>query len=139
MPFIFATLSAEAEIRNWAYEFINDQDASMIGCWAITEPAHGTDWIIGTSSEGSTPRLAPGVTAVKKGDEYILNGWKSAWVSNGTIATHAVLHVGLDPSMAFIVQVSPFVPLIFRGFPVAPPWTNWVSELSIRGRLSLMR
>ena len=98
MPFAFAILSPHAEIRNWAAEYIRDKKAEMIGCWAITEPDHGTDWVMGTCSEGCDPRTAPGLIAVKRGDEYILNGWKSAWVSNGTIATHAVLHVGLDLS-----------------------------------------
>ncbi|MCP4681410.1 MAG: acyl-CoA dehydrogenase, partial [Desulfobacterales bacterium] len=98
-PFAFAIMSPHAEIRNWAREFVEDKDANMIGCWAITEPDHGTDWILGTSKAGSDPRMAPGVRAVKKGDEYILNGWKAAWVSNGTIASHATLHVSLDPSM----------------------------------------
>lgn len=99
MPFAFAILSDDREVRNWAREYVEDTSGKMIGCWAITEPDHGTDWVMGTSREGCNPKLAPGLTAVKKGDEYILNGWKSAWVSNGTIATHAVLHVGLDSSM----------------------------------------
>ncbi|MFP4476794.1 MAG: acyl-CoA dehydrogenase family protein [Desulfatibacillaceae bacterium] len=98
MPFAFAIISPHREIRNWARDYVNDKSASMIGCWAITEPDHGTDWVMGTCSDGCKPETAPGLTAVKKGDEYILNGWKSAWVSNGTIATHAVLHLGLDPS-----------------------------------------
>jgi alkylation response protein AidB-like acyl-CoA dehydrogenase len=44
------------------------------------------------------PETGPSVKAIKKGDEYVLNGQKSAWVSDGTIATHAALHVSLDPS-----------------------------------------
>ncbi len=99
MPFSFAMMSSHAEIRNWARDYAEDTRGEMIGCWAITEPDHGTDWIMGVSKAGSDPRLAPGLTAVKKGSEYIVNGWKAAWVSNGTIATHAVLHVGLDDSL----------------------------------------
>jgi len=30
------------------------------------------------------------------GDEWVINGAKSAWVSNGTIATHALLHASID-------------------------------------------
>jgi len=44
------------------------------------------------------PAISPQIKGVLEGDEYIINGQKAAWVSNGTIATHAVLHVGLDPS-----------------------------------------
>ena len=98
MPFAFAILSADKKIRGWAREYIEDKSCEMVGCWAITEPQRGSDWVMGTTKKGCDPRTAPGLTAVKKGDEYILNGWKSAWVSNGTIATHAVLHVGLDES-----------------------------------------
>ncbi|MEW5735426.1 MAG: acyl-CoA dehydrogenase family protein [Thermodesulfobacteriota bacterium] len=98
MPFAFSVLSKDKGVRGWAQDYVNDTKASMIGCWAITEPDHGTDWVMGTSREGCNPKLAPGLTGVKKGDEYIINGWKSAWVSNGTIATHALLHLGLDSS-----------------------------------------
>lgn len=122
MPFVFAIMSPEAEVRNWAREYVEDTEAKMVGCWAITEPEHGTDWIMGVSEAGSDPRLAPELTAVKKGDEYILNGQKAAWVSNGTIATHAVLHVGLDPSMGIHgsgIALCPLdLPGISRGAPL---------------------
>jgi alkylation response protein AidB-like acyl-CoA dehydrogenase len=98
MPFAFAVISADRGVRNWAREYVEDRDANMVGCWAITEPDHGTDWVMGITREGKDPRTAPSLKAVKKGDEYILNGRKAAWVSNGTIATHAVLHVGFDAS-----------------------------------------
>jgi len=98
MPFAFAMISEDPKVRDWARQYANDKEANLVGCWAITEPDHGTDWIMGVTSEGSNPKTAPSFTAEKKGDEYILNGVKSAWVSNGTIATHAVLHVGLDQS-----------------------------------------
>ncbi|HUT54910.1 MAG TPA: acyl-CoA dehydrogenase family protein [bacterium] len=98
MPFAFAVIAPDARVRNWAREYAEDLEANMVGCWAITEPDHGTDWVMGITREGTNPKTAPSLKAVKKGDEYILNGRKSAWVSNGTIATHAVLHVGLDQS-----------------------------------------
>jgi len=98
MPFAFAILSEAAEVRDWARQYCDDKEGDMVGCWAITEPDHGTDWVMATTQEGKDPRTAPNLKAVKKGKEYVLNGWKAAWVSNGTIATHAVLHVGLDQS-----------------------------------------
>lgn len=96
MPFAAAMISVDAGVRDWARQFAEDKNADMIGCWAITEPDHGTDWIMGVSTEGANPKLTPSTKAVKKGDEYIINGTKAAWVSNGTIATHAVLHISLD-------------------------------------------
>jgi alkylation response protein AidB-like acyl-CoA dehydrogenase len=98
MPYVFATMSPEAEVRNWAHEFAEDKEANFIGCWALTEPDHGTDWVMGIGKTGGDPRRNLSVRGVKKGDEYIINGQKAAWVSNGTIASHAVLHIGLDES-----------------------------------------
>ncbi|MBU0996327.1 MAG: acyl-CoA/acyl-ACP dehydrogenase [Proteobacteria bacterium] len=121
MPFIFALMSPEAKIRDWARAYAADKNASMIGCWAITEPAHGTDWILGVSKAGGDPRLAPSLTAVKKGDEYILNGWKSAWVSNGTIATHALLHVGIEQSMGIHGSGIALCPLDLPGISKGAP------------------
>ena len=64
---------------------------------------------------GDDPRCGPSVTGVLKGDEYIINGQKSAWVSNGTIATHAVLHVGLDPFRGMMGQGLALLPLDLPG------------------------
>jgi alkylation response protein AidB-like acyl-CoA dehydrogenase len=98
MPFFMASILPDPELQELTRAYCEDTEASMIGCWAITEPDHGSDWILSGSPIGADPKLAPNVKAVLKGDEYIINGMKAAWVSNGTIATHAVLHVGLDPS-----------------------------------------
>ena len=65
--------------------------------------------------------------AVLKGDEYIVNGEKSSWVSNGTIATHAILHVSIDPSRGMQGQGLATFPWIFRGFLGASPSTRWAS------------
>lgn len=121
MPFVFAAFSPHAEIRDWARAYAADRNASMIGCWAITEPAHGTDWILGVSKAGNDPRTAPSLIAVKKGDEYILNGAKSAWVSNGTIATHAVLHVGIEQSMGVHGSGVALCPLDLQGITRGAP------------------
>lgn len=97
-PFYLASLSEEPELQELARAYCEDTKAEMVGCWAITEPAHGSDWVFGTNPNFDDPRCAPDVRAELKGDEYIINGQKSAWVSNGTIATHAALHVCLDPA-----------------------------------------
>lgn len=96
-PFAYAAMSDDPELQAWAKAYVEDKNAEMIGCWAITEPDHGSDWIMAGESTSNNPRMAPGVRAIKQGDEYILTGQKSSWVSNGTIATHAALHVSLEP------------------------------------------
>ena len=96
IPFVLAALSPDPEVQGWARDYCEDTEAKFIGCWAITEPDHGSDWLLAGTEETRHPKIIPNVRAVLKGEEYIINGQKSAWVSNGTIATHASLHVSLD-------------------------------------------
>jgi len=121
-PFAYAAMSQDPEIRGWAEDYVNDTSGEIIGCWAITEPDHGSDWVNAGEAALAKPQFAPQVRAVKKGKEYILNGQKSAWVSNGTLATHASLHVSLDPSMGMqgtSVCILPLdLPGISRGKPL---------------------
>jgi alkylation response protein AidB-like acyl-CoA dehydrogenase len=76
-------------------------DEPTIGCWALTEPDHGSDTIAVTESHFSDPSLRANCTARKEGDEYVISGQKAAWVSNGPIADIAVLFCTLDPSQGF--------------------------------------
>ncbi|RJP74344.1 MAG: acyl-CoA dehydrogenase [Candidatus Abyssobacteria bacterium SURF_17] len=96
--FTFAAMCDDEEIQGWATDYCEDTEGKVLGCWAITEPDHGSDWWFGAEPAFTNPKCAPSLRAVRKGDEYILNGQKSAWVSNGTVATHALLNVSLDPS-----------------------------------------
>ncbi len=59
----------------YATERENDE---LVGCFAITEPAGGSDTKV------------PNTTAVKEGDEYVINGEKT-WVSNAPIADLALV------------------------------------------------
>ncbi len=121
MPFLLGTLSASKEVRDWARQYCQDKDSTMVGCWAITEPDHGTDWIMATTKAGANPRIVPSLTAVKKGHEYILNGRKSASITNGTIATHGVVHVGLDLSKGMHGGGLAICPLDLPGISKGPP------------------
>ncbi len=71
---------------------------TMIGCWAITEPDHGSDILDGQrvnfAPNGSYGR--PNCIVTITDDEVIVNGQKAAWVSNGTIAQVAVLYAMAD-------------------------------------------
>ncbi len=83
-------------IEEFALPYFRSGDGSLIGCWAITEPDHGSDTLAVVRPEMRVK--GPGqVLARRDGDQWILNGQKSAWVSNAPIATHAVLNVHLDP------------------------------------------
>jgi alkylation response protein AidB-like acyl-CoA dehydrogenase len=96
MPFALAALSPDPQLQSWVRAYCEDTRGELIGCWAITEPDHGSDWVLAQMEKTRDSRIVPDVRAVLKGDQYIINGQKSAWVSNGSIATHATLHVCLD-------------------------------------------
>lgn len=59
--------------------------SSEIGCWAITEPDHGSDSLAFGEPHWNRAEVHPNCIARLDGDEYVINGSKSAWVSNGPI------------------------------------------------------
>ena len=122
MPFALAALSPDPELLEWARAYCEDTKGELIGCWAITEPDHGTDWLLAHMEENKDAKITPDVKAIQKGDEYIISGQKSAWVSNGSIATHASLHVSLDPAQGMrgtgVAVVRLDLPGVSRGKPL---------------------
>ncbi len=38
-------------IGEFTAPFVENKDASVIGCWAITEPDHGSDWLVEGNAE----------------------------------------------------------------------------------------
>ncbi len=69
-----------------------------IGCLALTEPDHGSDHVAFTEPTFSDPNERPGCRARRDGDEWVINGQKAAWVSNGPVATAAALFCTLEDS-----------------------------------------
>lgn len=71
---------------------------SLIGCWGITEPDHGSDSLDPNRMlfhpNGNYGR--PNCIATISDDEVIINGQKAAWVSNGTIGEVCVLFCAAD-------------------------------------------
>jgi alkylation response protein AidB-like acyl-CoA dehydrogenase len=93
---IAMALGSEEIAEEFARPFFECTDGSIIGCWAVTEPDHGSD-TLGVMQPEMVVQAKGQLIARQDGDDYILNGQKSAWVSNGPIATHAMLNVHLDP------------------------------------------
>ncbi len=120
-PFAYAAMSEDKELQGWARAYAEDTKAEMIGCWAITEPDHGSDWIMAGEATSGSKKMTPGVRAAKHGDEYVLNGQKSSWVSNGTISTHASLHVSLEPEKGMHGTGICVIPLDLPGIRRGPP------------------
>ncbi|HTP74963.1 MAG TPA: acyl-CoA dehydrogenase family protein [Burkholderiaceae bacterium] len=69
-----------------------------LGCWAITEPDHGSDMLDANRMifhpQGNYGR--PNCVATLDGDDVVISGQKSAWVSNGIIAGVCVLYCACD-------------------------------------------
>ncbi len=122
-PFSFAAMSGNPEImRDIVKPFSEDREAKYIGCWAVTEPQHGSDSLLIGAEQFGQPALAFDVQARPDGDEWVISGQKSAWVSNGTIATHALTFLGVDRSRGMGgsgVAVIPLdLPGVSRGKPL---------------------
>jgi len=97
-PFFAACLTGdEGLIEEFVAPFCACTDGSMRGCWAITEPEHGSDYLA-YESFFRDPKIRGNVQARLVGDEWVISGQKSAWVSGGSIATHALLFCQIDPS-----------------------------------------
>jgi acyl-CoA dehydrogenase len=71
---------------------------NKLGCWAITEPDHGSDMLDANGMifhpQGTYGR--PNCVATLRGDEVIINGQKAAWVSNGIAAEVCILYCAAD-------------------------------------------
>jgi alkylation response protein AidB-like acyl-CoA dehydrogenase len=69
--------------------------ADKVGCWAITEPNHGSDLVDFGGSDADGHRRGDCV-ARRDGDHIVISGQKSSWVSNGTIAEMAALYCAYE-------------------------------------------
>ena len=122
-PFRYAALSGNQElIEQYVRPYLEDREARYIGCWAITEPMHGSDTLNVGAPEFSDPAIAYSLRARLVGDEWVISGQKSAWVSNGTIATHALAFLGVEQSRGMAGGGVAFIPLdlpgVSRGAPL---------------------
>lgn len=121
MPFVFAARSGNQElIEKYVKAYIDDSEGRFVGCWGVTEPQHGSDAVF--MGNGNAPEgVAFEVFAERQGDEWVIRGQKSSWVSNGTIATHAMVHMGVDRSRGMAGSAIAFVPLDLPGVSKGKP------------------
>jgi len=117
-PALFAKLAGRPEL----VERFASPDRREIGCWAVTEPEHGSDSLAFDQPHFGDPRVRPGCIATRDGEHYVIRGQKAAWVSNGSIATVAALFCTLDPSHGFqgggVALVPLDLPGVSRGAPL---------------------
>jgi len=115
-PFTMAAMSGNQELmRDYVVPFSQDREAKYVGCWAITEPQHGSDVGALGAELARQPEIHFDTNAKLDGDEWVINGQKSAWVSNGTIATHALTFLCVDPSLGMAGSGIAFIPLDLPG------------------------
>jgi alkylation response protein AidB-like acyl-CoA dehydrogenase len=114
----FARLSGRPEL----IERFCQPASRDIGCWAVTEPDHGSDTLAFDQPHFADPAIRANCVARNDGGEWVIRGQKSAWVSNGTIATVAALFCTIDPSRGFggggVAIVPLDLPGVSRGKPL---------------------
>ena len=101
--------------------FIRDKEAKYIGCWAITEPEHGSDSLLAGVQQFHDDKITFQVGAKQDGDDWVINGQKAAWISLGTIATHALTFLTVDPSQGMAGGGVAIIPLDLPGVSKGPP------------------
>jgi alkylation response protein AidB-like acyl-CoA dehydrogenase len=118
----FHKLFAQMSGRPALVERFAEAENRDIGCWAVTEPDHGSDSLTVTERHFGDPKLKANCVARRDGDHYVIDGQKAAWVSNGTIATVAALFCTVDPSLGFrgggVALVPLDLPGVSRGTPL---------------------
>ncbi|MBW2414852.1 MAG: acyl-CoA dehydrogenase family protein [Deltaproteobacteria bacterium] len=107
----FANMSGRPEL----IERYCGPESREIGCWAVTEPDHGSDSLAFSESHFRDPSIRANCIAKLDGDEYVINGQKAAWVSNGTIADVAALFCTIDGDQGFGGGGVAVVPLRGKG------------------------
>lgn len=99
VPFYASMLPDDYMVEKFITPFVNCTDASIMSCWGITEPEHGSDNLMPQTTFFRDPKVTHQVKAKKKNGDWVINGQKSSWVSNGPVASHAALFVNIDPKM----------------------------------------
>ncbi len=126
---MIAGISAGAKDRHPFYKdyleaFVEDTKGAHSGAWAITEPNHGSDLF-----QFGQPDIHMEATATKDGDDYIVNGQKSAFVSNGWMADALLLMVNLNPAQGMEGTVTFAIPGNLAGISRGKP----LNKLGLRG------
>ena len=95
------------------HDLLAQYPEDRVGCWGITEPDHGSD-ILDFGRQTAHPGSSygkPNCIVRIDGDELVIQGQKSAWVSNGPIAQLCCLYAALDDGSGEYKQCVVLVPL----------------------------
>lgn len=124
IPFVTAALFGSEKLYEEAViPWIEDDKGKYHGCWGVTEPEHGSDYLIALREEPDLLRkFGKGNVIIEKdGDEWVINGQKSAWVSSAPVATHCGLHAQIKDAKFFADGAFCLVPLDLDGVKKGKP------------------
>lgn len=106
IPFEMAAISSAHDLKNLARAYAEDKKGELLGCWISVPPeSFGNMQLVGT--------------------DYVLKNHKTHWVTNGSIATHALLIIAATEHQNAVVAV---IPLDQRGISRSTP----VSKMGLR-------
>ncbi|MDJ0855189.1 MAG: acyl-CoA dehydrogenase family protein [Desulfobacterales bacterium] len=122
-PAYLASLVPDEElIDEIIVPFCECRDGKIAGCWAITEPMHGSDTVIPGYPSFNDPSIPSDCNISDDGDCYVVSGQKAAWVSGAPYATHAALFTRMNGDMGHngsgIMIVPLDLPGVKRGAPL---------------------
>lgn len=118
--FVAAATGDKVLIDEFVKPFVADKQAKMVGCWCLTEPGRGSDQFYLGGPAFRDAKVAGEVKARADGDSFVVEGTKADWISNGTIATHAVVHVALEPKRGIAGGGVALLPLNLPGVSKGP-------------------
>lgn len=110
--------------RDYLEAFVDDTKGLHSGAWAVTEPNHGSDLF-----QFGDPNIHMEAVAVRDGDHYVVNGQKSAFVSNGWMSDAILLMVNGDPSAGMEGTITFAIPGNLPGITRGKP----LNKLGLRG------
>lgn len=117
-PLVF---NNEDLIKEFTTPYCACTDGSNIGCWAITEPDHGSDTLMIGYPSFRDPKITTQCQGRLDGDEWVIEGQKAAWVSGGTIANYCLLLCQVDSSMGHAGGAMFVLPLDLPGISKGKP------------------
>jgi alkylation response protein AidB-like acyl-CoA dehydrogenase len=122
-PFMAVVWDGRSELIDaFVKPFAADKTASWVGGIALSESLHGSDSFAIGSEQFRHPSAQGQLVARLENDQYVIDGAKAAWISNGSISTHALCSVTIGPSKGMSARGLVFVPLdtpgVSRGEPL---------------------
>jgi alkylation response protein AidB-like acyl-CoA dehydrogenase len=86
IPFEMAATSSAHALRNLARAYAEDKKGEFVGCWIELQPG----------SSGSVQLV---------GTDYMIKDHKTRWITNGSIATHALLRIPIETPNALVAVI----------------------------------